>query len=81
MMDGNKAQLSHDRPATSLALEVFADAIGGMIAEWRRTPVATLGGYFCIDGRKCLATTSAIDGRNGRLAKAVTIAGVDQSTV
>jgi uncharacterized surface protein with fasciclin (FAS1) repeats len=77
MMDENKAQLATILTCHVVGAEVFADAIGGMIAgDGGAHPVATLGG--CTLMAKMSGDDITLTDENGRMAT-VTIADVDQS--
>jgi uncharacterized surface protein with fasciclin (FAS1) repeats len=76
-MDENKAQLATILTCHVVGAEVFADAIGGMIAgDGGAHPVATLGG--CTLMAKMSGDDITLTDENGRMAT-VTIADVDQS--
>ena len=77
MMDENKAQLATILTCHVVGAEVFADAIGGMIADEKGVhPVTTLGG--CTLMAEISGDDITLTDENGRLAT-VTIADVDQS--
>jgi len=77
MMDENKAQLATILTCHVVGSEVFADAIGGMIAgDGGAHPVATLGG--CTLMARMSGDDITLTDENGRMAT-VTIADVDQS--
>jgi uncharacterized surface protein with fasciclin (FAS1) repeats len=77
MMDENKAQLATILTCHVVGAEVFADAIGGMIAaDSGADPVATLGG--CTQMAEMSGDAIMLTDENGRLAT-VTVADVVKS--
>ena len=77
LLDENKAQLTEILTCHVVGAEVFADAIGGMIADdGGMHPVPTLGGCTLMAEMRGDAIT--LTDENGRTAT-VTIADVDQS--